>query len=108
MQEKTLIKIGLICSIAGISALIIISMLGVRESSLNNIRVNDDVRINGVINSISRLDSATVLDVENKCSVKVVLFGEIKANKGDNIQVTGRVENYQGEKEIIVDEARVW
>ena len=103
-----MIKVGLICSVAGISVLIIISMFGIDETSLDNIRLNDDVEIKGIINSVSRLNSATVLEVEDKCIVKVVLFDEIKANQGDNIQLTGRVDNYQGEKEIIVDEARIW
>lgn len=107
MEEKTLLKIALICSIIGI--LIIFIFADRLEPSLINISdisksfIDQEVKIQGVIIS-SRVTSSTVmLDVKDDTGIiKIILFDDesFDADKGQIVKVLGSVKEYNGVLEI--------
>ncbi len=113
MKETTLLKIALICSLVGLISLYFISAkIDVKEynpSELNK-NVGDDVNLKGVITKISDKGNVVFIDVNQQNSVSVVLFtedGKLNLKNGDNVEVTGKVQEYNGKEEIIAQKIRV-
>lgn len=107
MEEKTLLKIALICSIVGV--FIIFIFADRLEPSLINISgisqslIDKDVKIRGTVNSFRITSSVLMLDVRDETgTIKVVAFDkeDFEADKSQVIEVTGTVKEYQGVLEI--------
>jgi len=109
MQEKILIKISLITSLAGIILLIIVSRAVKPEiSRANALHDGKHARIDGIVKSVAKKSSVTMIEVLDECSMKIVLFEDVDVKKGQSIEVIGKVGDYNGKKEIIAEEVRVW
>lgn len=113
MKETTLLKIALICSLAGLIALYFISAkIEVKDynpSELNK-NVGDDVKLSGIITKISDKGNVVFIDVKQEYPVTIVLFtddGSLKLKNGDNVEVTGKVQDYKGKNEIIANKIMV-
>ncbi len=110
MKEKFLLKIGFICSIIGIISLYIISSnIEISESSLNKINnenIDETIKVKGIITRQTNLENMIILNLKQENEITVIMFNtntsELK--QGDTIEVTGKVEEYKGEEEIIADE----
>lgn len=107
MEEKTLLKIALICSIVGV--FIIFIFAGKLEPSLINISsisqsfIDKDVKIRGTVSSFRITSSVLMLDVRDETGViKVVAFDkeDFEADKDQAVEVIGKVKEYQGVLEI--------
>ena len=113
MQEKQLLKICIIISIIGLSLLYLYS----EEIELKPIRtieeskVDQVIKLQGKVNSLSQQEKIAFLDVENEKIelTKVILFKDedIWLKEGDYVEITGTVEDYKGEKEIIANKVTV-
>ncbi|MDP2908817.1 MAG: OB-fold nucleic acid binding domain-containing protein [Nanoarchaeota archaeon] len=107
MEEKTLLKIALICSIVGIFIVLIfadrLEPPLVKVSDISSSLVEKDVRISGEIVSVRSASSATIFDVKEDGSVvKVVAFDNkgVILGKGSLVEVTGKVTEYKGSLEL--------
>ncbi|TKJ17620.1 hypothetical protein CEE44_03755 [Candidatus Woesearchaeota archaeon B3_Woes] len=108
MKEKTLLKIALIVSLIGILILLFISSkLEVNEKTISNIDETDigsSLKIDGVITNIRKTNTITLIDIAQLEEMKVVVFNkEIELNKGDYVEITGKIEEYKGSTELIAD-----
>lgn len=108
MKEKTLLKISLISSLMGILLLLIISnKLEVNEKIISNIDETDigsNLRISGVITNVKNIGSVMLIDIAQLEKMKVVVFNSnITLNKGDYVEITGKIEEYKGSTELIAD-----
>lgn len=109
MEDRTLLVIALFSCLFGIAALFTISQLyGVEELSLqriDSIPAEETIQIRGTILRVEERGNAQILTISRQESVEVVLFSgtEVPVNTGDNVRVVGKVEEYQGRKEIIAD-----
>jgi aspartyl/asparaginyl-tRNA synthetase len=113
MKESTLLKIALICSLVGLIALYFISskieIKDYKPGSLNK-NVGDNVKLNGLVTKITDRGDVIFIDVSQQTPVAVVLFSNddnIKLKSGDNIEVIGEVQEYNGKTEIIAEKIRV-
>ena len=63
------------------------------------------LNISGTIRSISETDNFAIIEIEKPETMKVAIFKDknISLNQGDEIQVIGKIEEYQGNLEIIGD-----
>ena len=113
MKETTLLKIALICSLIGLLALYFISTkIEVSDYKPNKLsgNVGDDVKLNGVITKISDKGNVVFIEVSQQDTVDVVLFTKdrnLKLNKGDNIEILGKIQEYNGKNEIIAQKVRI-
>jgi len=113
MKEKSLLKVALVCSLAGITALFFISeFIEVEERDIGEITIDnldENVKVIGTVSSVINTDKALIMDVIQPQKVKVVVFKEEEINlrKGSYIEVLGKVQEYEGEPEIIGDRIRL-
>jgi len=106
MKEKTLLKTALICTIAGIFFLYIISEnVELEEKSIFEAKqINDEkVRISGYVEQITRKNDLTIITISKNESIDVVFFENIDFDKGAVLDIVGEIKDYNGEKEIIAE-----
>ena len=113
MKETTLLKIALICSLVGLIALYFISAkIEIKDYKPNilNRNVGDDVSLKGTITKINDKGNVVFVDISQQNSVPVVLFTDsnnLNLKNGDNVEVIGKVQEYNGKNEIIAQKIRV-
>jgi DNA/RNA endonuclease YhcR with UshA esterase domain len=116
MDENTLLKIAVVCSILGVAALYIISgKIDVGETPINKItsgQADGEVFVKGKVSSIRETESIMILEIEKTETIPVFIFkskadsDSFSINKGDPIEARGKVQDYEGKKEIIASEIR--
>ena len=113
MKETTLLKIALVCSLVGLIALYFISqrieVKDYKPAGLNK-NVGDDVKLKGTVTKIDDKGNVVFVDLQNQNYVTVVLFTKdekLKLKNGDNIEVIGKVQEYNGKNEIIAKNIRL-
>ena len=115
MKEKNLLKIALICSLAGILVLFIVSQnISIKEKPINKITAEDvdkKIKVSGVVEDIINTEKVAIIKVVQPQNIDVVLFKEgnksIDIKKDDFIEVIGKVEEYKGKPEIIGQRVRI-
>lgn len=116
MKQSTLLKISLTCTIAGIIILfLVLQFFQMEETAISKISAEDmdkTIKISGIVSKVSENTEKGVkfLTIEKTEAIDVVVFDDKDAshfNKGDFVEVTGKVDEYKGEKEIIADEVAV-
>ena len=108
MKDKTLLKISLISSLVGILILLILSTkLEINESFISNIDKNDigsTVKIEGVVSDVKIVNSTIIMNVAQLDEMMVVVFNsDMILNRGDYVEVTGKMDEYNGNIELIAD-----
>ena len=113
MNEKSLLKFSLIIGVLGLVFLFYAESNLTPElrqiSSLSNSDIEKNVRISGIIESISRLPSITKLKLkDNSRSINIAVFNKdnIQLEKGSKIEITGKVSLYNSALEITADKIR--
>jgi len=113
MDDKTLLRIALVCSLLGIFILYLVSdNINVDERSISKINkdnVDEYVKIKGKVSKITDLEKVMFIEVIQPSSMTVVVFKEenISLNEDDYIEVIGKTEDYEGEMEVIAHRVRV-
>ena len=107
MEEKTLLGIALICVLLGIPSLWLFStMATIEEIPTQFLEEDSTIKITGTITRITQKEDFTLLDVEQKTTIPVLLFDNASFEKGMIIQAEGTVDIYQGKKELLAKEVR--
>jgi uncharacterized protein YdeI (BOF family) len=112
MKESTLLKIALICSIVGLTALFFISLkMDYKDYTPSVLLKNagESVKLSGVVSKFSQAENAAFIEINFEIPVTVVVFADenLTINAGDKIEVFGKVEDYMGKEEIIAQKIRV-
>jgi pyrimidine operon attenuation protein/uracil phosphoribosyltransferase len=108
MNDKTLLKLSLICSLCGVVILFLISPMIKTPyrsiSEINSLESSDSVKLQGVVTNIKELNNTVMIDVAQLNNITVVVFSSnIQVYRGDYIEVTGTVQDYEGKKGLIAD-----
>ena len=112
MKESTLLKIALISSLVGLLVLYFISTkIEIKDYNPNKLNQNagDDVKLTGIIAKISDKGDVIFIEVNQQNPITVVLFAkdnDLILDNGDNIEVLGQVQEYNGKNEIIAQKIR--
>lgn len=114
MEEKTLLKVALICALLGILILIFISDRITYSSSniasINSSMLEKELLIKGQITSIHQTPNLFILTLKDDTSeIKVIAFKEnLKLEKNQVIEVLGTVKEYNSKLEIEAKRIRVF
>jgi DNA/RNA endonuclease YhcR with UshA esterase domain len=108
MQEKNLLKLALIFSLIGILLLFFISSkLEVDDKIISQLDENDidsNVRLDGVVTDFKNKGSVILIDVAQLEKIQVVVFNSnFTLNKGDSVEIIGKIGEYEGNNQIIAD-----
>lgn len=110
MQEKTLQKVAIIVALLGLIFLSFYAEnLQFREVARIDSEVPEEkVRMQGKVTRVSPQDKVIFLELDGEIieKVKVILFTDesVYLKQGDRVEISGTVEEYQGEKEVIANE----
>ena len=115
MEEKTLLIIAVGCAVTGVLALYLISSrISIEESDINKITSGTSeefVLVTGNVARVTETEKAVIVDITKQETVTVVMFrkeGEhFTLDKGDEVEVRGRTDKYNGKVEVIAEEVRV-
>ena len=112
MKENTLLKIALICSLVGLVILYFISSkIEVKDHRPNllNKNIGDDVKLQGTVTKVTDKNDVVFIEVSQKNTINVVAFTKdnFQLKNGDDIEVIGKVQEYNGKNEIIAQKIRV-
>ncbi len=108
MQDTTLLKISLICSIIGIFILLLINenltLSSSNISQINSTMLDKDIKIKGSITKIKETPGLIILEVQDSnAKIPVIVFKDNQnatLKKGYIIEVEGTVTKYQDLIEI--------
>ena len=111
MNEKTLLLISFIGSLAGLLGLFFLSQhLDYGEQTIEKInteRIQDIVKIEGEVSHVSKGENITFILVKQPSMMDVIIFGKnITLYEGDRVEIIGKGEEYNGKMEIIAQRIR--
>lgn len=109
MQEKTLVRLSLIVTVLGLSFLFVYAQtLDLKPTAdLETIPSSEKVAMKGTVKNVKVTDKAVFFELEGEKIVHtdVILFPDssMYLREGDHVELTGQVEEYKGEKELIAE-----
>ena len=89
------------------------SNLEISERTINNINkqhIGEDVKLLGKVTNIVETDSVYFIELSQPATIDVIIFkGEkgLSLTQGDNIELIGEVDEYEGKLEIIGHRIRI-
>ena len=107
-----MLRLALICSLAGILALFFISEnMEIREKNIDEINkdnVGEDVRIKGVVSKSTDKGKIILLDIIQPETITIVLFkdSDLNISTGTKVEITGEIDEFNGKMEIIGNEVK--
>ena len=115
MKEQTLLKIALITSLLGLLILYLISgNIELKEKNIEKITIeNKDefVKLNGIVSNLVNSEKVMILEITQPQEITVVIFknqnNTININEGNEVEIFGKVDEYEGKLEIIAERVRV-
>ena len=107
MEEKTIFKVSLIITILGLLFLYFYAdeFTANIVQNIDNLPKTSQVTIKGKIQSLTIKDKAIFLKIEGEQTITTdaIIFQKeaLYLHEGDNVEITGNVEDYQRKKEIV-------
>ena len=109
MKERTLMKCALISSILGIMFLFYLSE-NVILPEVNSVDIevgSGMVLFEGEIVNVREMENLVIYDLRSEAIVSGVIYGEHSAYKiGDKVSVIGEIDDYNGKKQLIIEEIK--
>ena len=110
-----MLKIALIISLLGLLGLYIISgNIEIKEKNIEKITLeNKDefVKLRGIVNKVIDTEKVAIMEIMQPQEITVVLFKNedktIQIKDGNEVEVIGRVGEYEGKLQIVADRLRV-
>jgi DNA/RNA endonuclease YhcR with UshA esterase domain len=109
MKEKTILKVSIIIILVGLIFLFLYAgNIDLKAmSNLDEALPEDEIKLKGTITRLSISDKVAFIELEGSQVVKtdVVLFNDqdVYLQEGDYVEISGTVEEYNNEKEIIAN-----
>ncbi len=107
MEEKTLFKVALSCSLIGIIFLLILSdMVEAEPVNIKDVNANflgKEIKVIGKAINIVQKEKVTFFDIKgNTGIIKATAFRNINVGEGNKIEILGKVEEYKGKMQLNV------
>lgn len=106
MDEKTLLKVALFCSLIGILILIIVSekitITSYEINAIDQTLIDKEIKINGEITAIKETPGLLILTIQDSTGkITVITFDkEITITKGAHVEIQGTVTKYENILEL--------
>ena len=114
MENSTLFKISIICSLIGIFIILIVSeKLDISQSnigSINKSMLDQKVKIKGYVSSAIETPGLYIININDETgNITAIVFKEVQINltKGSIIEIEGKVVEYKDKLEINADLIRI-
>lgn len=111
MKDSLLLKIALVTSIIGLGFLVLIlTTTGLQEidiSEAKELEEDQAVKIIGTVERITVKEGFSIINLRKEEEITVIMFDKVNLSKGQRIEVSGKIEEYKGEKEIIAEKVVV-
>ncbi|MFH1455867.1 MAG: OB-fold nucleic acid binding domain-containing protein [archaeon] len=112
MNDKTLLKLAIICSIIGIFGLFVLSETTgakiINISEINLSFIDKTIQVKGVITEVKLSQELTILEVEDETGkIKALAFEHLQVSKGSKVNIEGTIQEYENEIEIIIEKLNV-
>lgn len=111
MQDQKIFKIATITTIIGIIGLILASGMvmpnELKIKQIDNSHIDEQVQITGHIVSITKTKTTILKIADNTSTINVVIFNDANIkhlNQNTNVTITGKVAQYKGQPEIILED----
>ena len=109
MEEKTLLKIALVASLAGLMFLYLISSnIEIKEKNIEKITLeNKDefVKLRGIVSNLVNSEKVAILEITQPQEITVVLFKNenktMPIQKGNDVEIFGKVDEYKGKMDNV-------
>jgi hypothetical protein len=107
ISDNLLLNISIGICFIGITTLFLLSYLEKipTSSSILNDETNKKITITGIITKTwpSSTNTTTFAQIEHTCNTKLVIFDNQQVPINKTVRIEGKVQEYNGNKEIIVD-----
>ncbi len=107
MNESFMLKAALLVALLGLACLIAILKFGsIEESSLGQAKALEEgsaVKVTGVAEKVMTREGLTRITLKKQESIEVVIFKSINLTPGAKVEVQGKVQEYEGENELLAD-----
>ena len=107
MNDNTLYKISLITFVIGIVILFfLLENAALPERQINNISEQDIdkmVTVKGQVVAVRQRGNITTFNIAQQCTITAVVFENISVAEGQEVSVQGKLEEYMGKKELLVE-----
>ena len=107
MQDSALLTLALITSIIGIGFLVIIlTTTGLQEVDISEAKELEEdkaVMITGRVERITAKPGFTIINLKKEEEITVITFEKLNLSKGQKVEITGRTQDYKGEKEVVAE-----
>ena len=111
MQDSLLLKIAMITSIIGLGFLVLIlTTTGLQEIDISEAKELEEdkaVKIIGTVERITTKEGFTIINLRKEEEITVIMFDKVNLTKGQKVEITGRTEEYKGEKEVVAEKVVV-
>ena len=113
MEPALFLKVCVILSLLGLFALFAMlefyEIAGIEIEELVNAPDGERVRIRGTVVESQHRDTFSIIEVEARSGVEVMVFdsGELPLKAGQLVRIDGRVQEFRGKKELVADEVAV-
>tara|TARA_Y100000294_G_C8387888_1_gene269516 strand:- start:255 stop:602 length:348 start_codon:yes stop_codon:yes gene_type:complete len=112
MKEKTLLKLSIIGSLIGLIILFLLAEnIEIGEKQIDKVTMTDieqSVKVTGMVTKVTDREKVMFLQVSEKAKIDALLFkkGNISVEKGDLVEINGKVDEYEGKPQIIINEIK--
>ncbi len=111
MQDSTLLKVALLCSIIGLVVLYAWqSKVEIPEAKAGILAdyVGKSVKLKGTIEDVSDYEKTAYLKVSQPSLVSVVVFKDsnFSLENGSSVEITGEVTEYKGKLELVASQIK--
>jgi len=113
MKEATLLRIALSFSLLGLVALFILTQsMELEETKIANFsgaEAGSIVKIKGVVSGFSDTGKTARIEIAQPQTTEVFLFksSNLSLEKGEFVEITGEVSDYNGRKELVASQVDV-
>lgn len=111
MEEETLLKVALVCSLTGVLILLFLSeIIEVKQYQIKDINkklIEKTIKVSGKVERVTQTPGLLIFDInDNTGTITVVIFKEDPIDIQENIEVNieGKVTQYKDKLEIIAED----
>ena len=106
MKDKTLLVIAIITGVIGTLTLYFVSSGIEPYDTVSYSNLGKEVQVEGRLLNIRDAGTVQIMELNSSQTIKVVFFQEedLGLRAGDKLKVTGELQEYEGELEIIGEE----
>ncbi len=112
MDERVLLRISLAASVIGIFLLVVmLNFFTVADRGIGELqkeREGSSVRVKGFVESVADHEGFAVIEIAELKTVSAIMFTSenVSLEKGEGLEVTGKIRNYRGRNELVIERVR--